>query len=101
MVASAPSESSPLDAAQLKRENDLLTNEVQRLRAELARLTPRGESSGTPVGQPDAGRAPDERARQALEDITWLVDRLSHSPLGPVLRARPGFRAMLERYGRR
>ena len=48
----------------------------------------------------DAGRsAQDEQGRQALEDVTWLVRRLASSPLGPLLRTRPGFRTLLKRYG--
>lgn len=41
----------------------------------------------------------DKRGRQALEDVTWLVRRLAASPLGPLLRTRPGFRTLLKRYG--
>ena len=50
----------------------------------------------------DAGRsAQDEQGRQALQDVTWLVRRLASSPLGPLLRTRPGFRTLLKRYGGR
>lgn len=76
----------PADSKQLRVENDLLTNEVRRLRAQLgAQLGGQGESSNA-------------LAQQALEDITWLVGRLANSPLGFVLRSRPGFRTLMERY---
>jgi len=107
----ASPETRELDPTQLQLENDLLTNEVQRLRAEVARLG--GTSGGAPGGKGAKGAkgangggrrnkpesASEARGRQAIEDVTWLVDRLSSSPAGWMFRSRAGFRGLMERYG--
>jgi len=102
----ASPETRELDPTQLQLENDLLTNEVQRLRAEVARL---GGTSGAPGGKgtkgggrrnkPESPSASEARGRQAIEDVTWLVDRLASSPAGWMFRSRAGFRGLMERYG--
>lgn len=95
------------DPTQLQLENDLLTNEVERLRKELARAEgrsgggkPATGKSGKGAGKP-GGQQADARGRQAIEDVTWLVERLSTSPAGWMLKSRPGFRALMERYGKK
>lgn len=103
------------DQADLRLENTLLTNELRRLRAELANsrrqlrnarsrikeLEAAGGGAPTPdreVMTPKARRTRKLEA-QALDDMHWLVNRIDRSPIGALLRRREGFRALKERYG--
>ena len=98
--------------ARLVLENDLLTNEVGRLRSELdeaRRAAKRHETSlkrlqaDIAVGELKTMDPEELRIRlleaQALDDIHWLVKRLDTSVLGSLLRTRAGFRLLVERYG--
>jgi hypothetical protein len=95
------------DVTRLQAENDLLTDEVRRLRArldELERVLERRRPGERPSEreQPPPDPREEQRRRleaQALEDMHWLVNRVDGSPLGRVLRSRAGFRTLVERYG--
>ena len=95
----------PDQITHLTLENDLLTDEVRRLRAELAEATRRRASERAAAAAGHDGAGPDlavgqqGRQAQALEDITWFVKRLDGSPLGVVLRRTKGFRVLMDRYG--
>lgn len=107
MRAMASADPGTPDLTQLRLENDLLTNEVERLRKELAQAERRTGGSKPATGKAGkggakpAGQQADARGRQAIEDVTWLVERLSTSPAGWMLKSRPGFRALVERYGKK
>lgn len=90
--------------SRLLLENELLTNEVRRLRedvAEARRGVTRHEKAierlqaDAAVGEIKAS-SPEG---QALDDIRWLVNRLDRSPLGLILRSQKGFRVLKDRYG--
>lgn len=68
-------------------ENELLTNEVRRLRSRIAALE-----------EELAVAPPAPQAHQALGDLRYLLGKLDSSPAGPLLRRQKGFRALRERY---
>ena len=111
-METAATEPGSVVQARLVLENDLLTNEVGRLRVELdeaRRAVERHETSlkrlqaDIAVGELKKMNAEEARIRlleaQALDDIHWLVNRLDTSLLGSLLRTRAGFRLLKERYG--
>lgn len=102
------------DLASLQMENELLAHEVRHLRA----LLKQAERHADPVvrrakaqvqkeqklrkkAEVQARRAARQlkRSRDAEDDLRWLLQRLGSSPAGPLLRRRPGFAALYERYG--
>ena len=99
----AAREESDLDAQvrDLRAENALLTGELLRLRLAGVRLAPTGVAE--PLTTLSAEQAPSAPAaadsEQLLQDMRWLLARLSESPLGFAFRRRDGFRALYERYG--
>lgn len=68
-------------------ENELLTNEVRRLRTRVAALE---EQVAVTPADPQAG--------QALDDLRYLLGRLDASPAAPLLRRQKGFRTLRDRY---
>jgi hypothetical protein len=90
-------QSSPDELTSLQMENNLLIHEVRLLRAQLT-AAQRWRKNREQADR-DEGSTPEQK--QAFQDIRHLVDRLNGSSLGPVLRRRPGFRELVERYGRR
>lgn len=90
--------STPEDAAGLQMENNLLTHEIRHLRSRLRSVLRQlrdlqaVDESGAPVSLADM--------RQAHEDMQHLIARLDSSGLGPVLRRRPGFKVLIDRYTR-
>jgi hypothetical protein len=90
----------------LAMENELLRYEVAHLRARLAAAeaadaaaatvgTPAGGADGDPAGGTGIGSP---TATSARDDLVWLLRRLDASPAGPLLRRRPRFRELRERY---
>lgn len=109
-------EASPSDVSALRMENDLLMHEVVHLRGRLGAAERRlkgSASGGRATGEVaslkaqlrkarTANRESSRRAkryREADRDVRMLVKRLNTSPLGPVLRRRAGFKALVEKYG--
>lgn len=68
-------------------ENELLTNEVRRLRSRIAALE-----------EELAVAPPAPQANEALGDLRYLLGKLDSSPAGPLLRRQKGFRNLRERY---
>ncbi|HEY3015029.1 MAG TPA: hypothetical protein VGJ41_07965 [Nocardioides sp.] len=105
------------DLAALQLENQLLTQEVRFLRANLKTLEREAtEPDETAVAAKERKAAKAEkknrrnkivevpadelkRLQTADEDVRWLVRRLDDSGLGRILRTRGGFKALIERYG--
>ena len=85
------------DPRQLRIENELLTAEVRRLRHQLDEL--RTTAAGRWAEKELEETQDREAEAEALTDIRWLMQRLDTPPLGRLLRARPGFRALMEKYG--
>lgn len=94
----------PLTEEQVLLQNELLLLENRVLRsgasaardAEIERLRER-------VGLLEAQlqrdvQAAEQRAKEAESDLRWLLNRLAHSPVGPLLRRYRGFRALVERW---
>lgn len=82
---------SDADRRQLELEVELLTLEIEALRAALAGVS--DAEHGTAV---DPGRLADlERARK---DLRWLLRRLGSGVPGWFLRRRAGYRRLAERY---
>lgn len=103
----------PGDLEALQMENELLSYEVLHLRARLKdadrdwqQRIRAVEMTAKKQKAKDARRIVElermnrinEELQQAKNDIRWLVNRLDKSVLGPVLRHRPGFRALLARH---
>jgi hypothetical protein len=80
----------------LAMENELLRYEVAHLRARLAAAEAAAGAAAT-VGT-SAGGAEDDSAPSVRDDLVWLLRRLDGSPAGPLLRRRPRFRELRERY---
>jgi hypothetical protein len=77
----------------LQMENDLLSLEIEALRARLA-----GE---TDAEHPDAVLVDGERLRRleaAQRDLKWLLERLGTGPIGFIVRRRRGYRRLIERH---
>jgi hypothetical protein len=101
------------DLAALQLENQLLTQEVRFLRANLKTLEREAtDPDETAIGAKE--RQADKKSRKKMtevptaelkrlqtadEDVRWLVRRLDDSGLGRLLRTRGGFKALIERYG--
>lgn len=75
--------------AELVLENELLTNEVRRLRSRVAAL----EEQLAVTPQPET-----PLARQALDDLRHVLRQLDGSPAGALLRRKKGFRNLRDRY---
>lgn len=114
------------ELASLQMENELLSHETRHLRAQLkqaereirrlkgqdaqqdlqtalqqARARAQRQSDLRVRAQQEAKRATRQlrKYKRAHDDLVWLLQRLSSSPAGPLLRRRPGFQAMCQRYG--
>lgn len=117
----------PEDVEVLRRENELLALENQLLRARVGSWVSRADAQKqidrAVRAEREKGReavhrtrekyeadkaerrarfasVPHERLRQyqkAEADLGWLVGRLDGSPLGVLLRRRPGWQALVER----
>jgi hypothetical protein len=93
----------PADLARLQMENELLGLEVGHLRARL-KSSDELEQSAKSCREDLATtrrRLNELRKRHdlVLRDFQGLLQRLSASPAGPVLRRTKGFRVLLEKYG--
>lgn len=88
------------DLVPLQMENELLSYEVRHLRAQLA-AADRRWSGQLKAREREVARLRKRitRLERARGDLVWLVRRLGTSPLGPVLRLRPGFRRLMRQYG--
>jgi len=107
----------PDDLAALQLENQLLTQEVRFLRANLkvmeraatdpdqtaagaaAAKTLKATKKGRGKKTTEVSAAELKRLQTADEDVRWLVRRLDDSGLGRLLRTRGGFKTLIERYG--
>lgn len=83
-------------------ENELLTNEVRRLRGRVAELEERllrmeSANRSDDFEEPRPRRRALER--QALDDLRYLIARANATPLAPLLRTRKGYRNLERRYG--
>jgi len=85
------------DPRKTRVENELLTAEVHRLRQELAKL--RSTAAGRWATEEIKDDTDRELGAEALADMRQLLTRLGSNPLGKVVLSRPGFRALLEKYG--
>lgn len=99
----------PTDADTLRRENELLAFEVRFLRARLAEeernptdLLNELEEARRTIARLEerSSIAPQRKARleRSEKDLTTLLERLSRSPLGRVLRLKRGYRNLEQRY---
>lgn len=105
----------PTDIDALRMENELLAFEVRFLKTRLAehdRTVAEQKSQPSRAWQPaeDLRKRPDKTERASIspqrkaqleraeKDLTLLLERLSGSPLGPLLRRRKSFRDLEQRY---
>ena len=105
----------PTDADALRRENELLALEVSFLRDRLAEAEDSSTESHARLQEAEKTAArlrrrirkaeqtsiPPPRKAQlesAERDLTALLERLSESPLGPLLRLRSGYRTLEKRH---
>ena len=93
-------QSDPAD--QLLAENELLRTENDVLRARLYDLE-RGLDELElgylrSIAEDDAQADEIEELRQARGDIRWVTKRISKTPIAWVLRRRPGYRNLEERW---
>lgn len=83
-------------------ENELLTNEVHRLRSKVTDLEQRLAAHQAEVRRllddVAAGANPGDLERQALQDLRYLIGKVEGTPLARVLRRKAGYRAIVERY---
>lgn len=92
----------------LDMENELLSFEISFLKGstkEYKNRTEQAEAAQKKLEQKlaEAQRntiSPDEKARLQLahDDMVLLVSRINKSPVGPILRLRPAFRELVNRY---
>jgi hypothetical protein len=91
-------QSNPDAVASLQMENNLLTHEIRLLRARL-----KAAKVSSLVGKHEdievVSSEQMDSYRQADEDIRHLVRRLNQAGIGSILRRRPGFRTLIDRYG--
>lgn len=78
----------PTDTDKLRMENDLLTLQARFLKAQLAASTPHEPIDSETISQ----------LQEAERDLIYLMRRLSRPPLGWIMRLRPGFRVLQNRY---
>lgn len=99
----------------LSMENELLSFETSFLKGSLAEYRQRAQRAEQRAQRAEATQrqleqqlgdarkntiSPDERARLKLayKDLVLLLNRISKSPIGRVLRQRPAFRELESRY---
>lgn len=92
-----------LNVEEANLENQLLHLELQVVRGKLKAAEDElpGSRSGTRAGGRDyvvVDKAEYDDLLMARSNLRWLVRRLGTAPLGPVLRLRPGFRRLEQKW---
>ena len=72
------------------------SDKVRGMEAHIAHLEQHAAQLQREVNRLEAAGA---EGKQARSDLRWLLKRLRRSPLGPLLRTRPGFRKLWDRWG--